>query len=109
MQEQELNYTTAGRFAQGAAINARMRTLAMWSHYDYQQKVKAERMALGLEFAYSARRIFVNPRKNFISIKLENAKVKDRRTLDMLELQYEREGITKVVTDQAIIYRITKQ
>lgn len=108
MQERELEYRSAGAFAQGAAVNARMRTLAMWSHYEYEQKVRAERMVMGLEFVYSARRIFVNPRKNFISIKLEQPRVKDRRELERLERQYDLEGITKVVTDQAIIYRINK-
>jgi|LakMenEpi03Aug12_release.lakeMendotaPanAssembly.Ray.scaffolds.fasta_scaffold07909_12 hypothetical protein len=109
MQEKELNYRSAGGFAQGAVINARMRTLAMWSHYDYQEKVRAERMAMGLEFVYSADKIYINPRKNFIAIKLDNARVKDRRELAILEQQYERDGITKIVTDQSIIYRIMKQ
>jgi hypothetical protein len=108
MQERELEYRGAGVYAQGAAVNARMRTLAMWSHYDYEQKVRAERMVMGLEFVYSARRIFVNPRKNFISIKLENAQVKNRKELALLEQQYARDGITKVVTDQAVIYRINR-
>jgi hypothetical protein len=35
--------------------------------------------------------------------------VKDRRELAILEQQYERDGITKIVTDQSIIYRIMKQ
>jgi hypothetical protein len=108
MQEKELNYRAAGGFAQGAAINARMRTLAMWSHYPYQVKVQAERMAMGLEFVYSAKEIFVNPRKNFISIKVEQGRVKNRKELDILEREWSLKGITKVVTDQAIIYRINR-
>lgn len=109
MHERELEYRSAGVFAQGAAINARMRTLAMWSHYDYQQKVQAERMAMVLEdFAYSTRRVFVNPRKSFIAIKVEQPRVKDRSTLEQLERQWAAEGVTKIVTDQAVIYRIAK-
>jgi hypothetical protein len=33
----------------------------------------------------------------------------DRANLELLEADYEREGITKVVTAQAVIYRIPKK
>ena len=109
MQERELETKSAGYYAYAAARDARMRAAAMWSHYTEAERVRAERMKLALELCYSAKRFFVNPRGKFITIKIENPKVRDRRNLELLELDYEREGITKVVTAQAVIYRIPKK
>jgi len=66
-------------------------------------------MKLALELCYSAKRFYINPRGKFITIKIDNPRVKDRRNLDLLESDYELEGITKVTTAQAVIYRIPKK
>lgn len=109
MQERELETRNAGFYAYAAARDARMRAAAMWSHYTEAERVRAERMKLALELCYSAKRFFINPRGKFITIKVENPRVVDRRNLDLLEDDYELEGITKVATAQAVIYRIPKK
>jgi len=109
MQERELETRNAGFYAYAAARDARMRAAAMWSHYTDAERVRAERMKLALELCYSAKRFFINPRGKFITIKVENPRVVDRRNLDLLEDDYELEGITKVATAQAVIYRIPKK
>ena len=109
MQERELETQNAGFYAYAAARDARMRAAAMWSHYTDAERARAERMKLALELCYSAKRFFINPRGKFITIKIENPRVVDRCNLDLLETDYDREGITKVVTAQAVIYRIPKK
>ena len=108
MQQQELETKNAGLYAYAAARNARMRATAMWSHYTQAERVRAERMKLGLELCYSARGFYINPREKFIAIKIDNPTVRDRRCLAMLEKQYDKEGIKKIVTNQGVTYRIAK-
>ena len=109
MVSKDLETKSAGYYAAAAAIDARMKATAMWSHYSDAEKVRAERMKLGLELCYSTEdEIYVTPRKKFISISVRNAKVKDRKNLALLEQDYAAVGITKAVTDQAVIYRIPK-
>ena len=91
-----------------AARDARMKAFAGWSHYTDKQRIRAERMALGLEMVYWSTGIHINPRNKFITIKVDKAQVKDNKTLSLLEKDYEAEGITKVVSAQGIIYRIPK-
>lgn len=109
MQERELETKGAGYYAYAAARDARMRAAAMWSHYTEAERVRAERMKLALELCYSAKNFYVNPRGKFITIKVENPRVKDRNNLALLEEDYAAQGITKVVTAQAVIYRIPKK
>jgi len=90
-----------------AYLDARMRNAIGWTHYSTQERTRAERMVLGLELVYRAN-IYVNPRKKFITVKLENAEIADRKMLKVLEADYEKEGITKLVSAQGIIYRIPK-
>jgi hypothetical protein len=108
MQERELETRSAGFYAYAAARDARMRAAAMWSHYTEAERVRAERMKLALELCYSAKNFYINPRAKFITIKVENPRVKDRRNLALLEEDYAVEGIAKVVTAQGITYRIPK-
>lgn len=109
MKERELETKSAGFYAYAAARDARMRAAAMWSHYTDAERVRAERMKLALELCYYAKRFYINPRGKFITIKIENPKIKDHRNLALLEADYEQEGITKVVTPQGITYRIPKK
>lgn len=108
MQERELESQSAGFYAYAAARNARMRATAMWSHYTEAERVRAERMKLGLEMVYSAKGVYINPRNKYITIKIDNPTVKDRKNLVLLEQDYERDGVKKVVTAQGVIYRIPK-
>lgn len=109
MKEKELDTQSAGYYAYAAARDARMRAAAMWSHYTEAERVRAERMKLALELCYSARAFYINPRDKFITIKIDNPRVKDRVNLALLESDYEQEGIVKIATAQGISYRIPKK
>jgi hypothetical protein len=101
--------TKSAPFAWVAARDAAMKSYAASTLYTEAQKVRAERMKLGLEMVYSARSAFITYRKKFVTIKLDQARVRDRKTLALLEQDYTAQGdITKVVTDQGITYRIAR-
>ena len=101
--------TKAAPFAWVAARDAAMKSYAASTLYTDAQKVRAERMKLGLEMVYSAKSAFITYRKKFVTIKLDQAHVRDRKTLALLEKDYIVQGdITKVVTDQGITYRIAR-
>jgi len=108
MKAQELETKSAGYFAYAAARDASMRAVAMWSHYTDRERVRAERMKLGLEMVYNAKGIHINPRGKFIAVKVDRPQVRDRKNLALLEKDYELLSITKVVTEQGITYRIPK-
>ena len=101
--------TKAAPFAWVAARDAAMKSYAASTLYTEAQKVRAERMKLGLEMVYSARSAFITYRKKFVTIKLDQARVRDRKTLALLEQDFTAQGdVTKVVTDQGITYRIAR-
>ena len=108
MQAQELETKSAGYYAYAAARDASMRAIAMWSHYTDRERVRAERMKLGLEMVYNAKGIHINPRGKFIAVKVDQPQVRDRKNLALLEKDYELLGITKVLTQQGVTYRIPK-
>jgi hypothetical protein len=108
MQTTELN-TTSAPFAWVAARDAAIKSYTASTLYTEAQKVRAERMKLGLEMVYAIKQSYITYRKKFITIKLEQARVKDRKTLALLEKDYTNEGgISKIVTDQGITYRISR-
>jgi hypothetical protein len=101
--------TKSAPFAWVAARDAAMKSYAASTLYTDAQKVRAERMKLGLEMVYSARSAFITYRKKFVTIKLDQARVSDRKTLALLEQDYTAQGdVTKVITDQGITYRIAR-
>ena len=108
MKAQELESKSAGYFAYAAMRDARMRAVAMWSHYTDKERVRAERMKIGLEMVYNAKGIHINPRGKFIAIKVDQPQVRDRKNLALMEKDYELLAITKVVTEQGVTYRIPK-
>ena len=108
MKAQELETKSAGYYAYAAARDASMRAVAMWSHYTDRERVRAERMKLGLEMVYNAKGIHINPRGKFIAVKVDRPQVRDRKNLALLEKDYELLSITKVVTEQGVTYRIPK-
>ena len=99
----------AGFFAYAAMRDARMRNEAMKSTYSDSERVRAERMRVGLECVYRSKEVHINYRKKFIAVKLSNAIVRDRASVADLERFYALEGISKEITPQAVIYRIPRQ
>lgn len=109
MKQQELDTPSAGQYAWAASQNARMRAIALWSHYTNAERTRAERMRLALELVYAARGFHVNPREKFISIKVDKPTIRDRKSLKLLEADWESQGIVKIATAQGITYRVAKQ
>jgi hypothetical protein len=108
MQATELDTKTAP-FAWLAARDAAVKSYAASTLYTEAQKIRAERMKLGLEMVYSVKSAFLTYRKKFVTIKLDQAQVRDRKTLALLEQDYIMQGnITKVITAQGITYRIAR-
>ena len=91
-----------------AARDARMRNYAMGSTYSAAEKLRAERMKLGLGVAYSADEIHINYRGKFIAVKIANPRVRDRDVVNKLEAIYALEGIVKRISAQGTIYRIPR-
>lgn len=92
-----------------AFMDARRKSYAASTHYTEKERVRAERMKLGLEMVYSTRiPIEVTYRNKFIAIKLDSPKVRDRQTLKLLEADYDKAGIVKVESNCGVIYRIPK-
>lgn len=92
-----------------AARDARMRSIANQSSYSQAQQVAADRMALVLPMVYKNEGVHINYRQRFIAVKIENAVVKDRKTLKALEEDWGKLGYVKRVSPQAVIYRIPKK
>lgn len=92
-----------------AIQDARMRNIKGASHYTDRQKARAEGMKFALELVYSARDIFINYRKKFITIKVDRPQIRDRQQLAFLEEEWTALGVEKVVTPQGINYQIKNQ
>lgn len=101
----DIDSKSAGQFAWFAARDARMRNYANSTLYTEAQKLKAERMKLVLEMVYSAKKVHINYRKTFVAIKVDSARICDAKTLKMAEQDWTNDGITKVVSDQGVVYR----
>lgn len=91
-----------------SVVDAARRSYNESTHYAEKQKVQAERMKYALELVYSNKGIHINFRKKFITIKVDNAKVKDRTVLSQLEADWDKQGIVKLQSPQGIVYRVMK-
>ena len=87
-----------------AAMDASMRNLANKSHWSAAAQVRAERMRMAFELVYAVENSYVSYGKKAISITLRDPQVRDRKNLGLLEDDYAREGVTKKITNQAVIY-----
>ena len=92
-----------------AARDAAQRSYAASTHYTEAQKIQAERMKLGLELVYAAKGIHINFRQKFITVKVDGPLCKDRKTLLLLEQDWEQAGVVKLVSAQGVVYRIPKK
>lgn len=88
-----------------AARDARVRNYANSTLYTEQQRIAAERMKLGLELVYQAKNIYIAYGKTGISLKVDGARVKNRKELAIMEEGWSALGFTKRVSPQGIIYR----
>ncbi|CAB4221361.1 hypothetical protein UFOVP1636_267 [uncultured Caudovirales phage] len=109
MQVRETETKRAGFYAWGAARDAAIKSYAASTTYSDAQKLKAERVKLGLELCYHSRAIRINFRNKWITVHIEEPQVRDVRNLALLEADYELQGISKSVNkDGDISYRIMR-
>lgn len=92
-----------------AARDARMRNYANSTLYTEQQKIAAERMKLVLEMVYAAKSVYIAYGKTGVSLKVDGARVRDRKELGLMEAGWARAGVTKKVSAQGVIYRFRMQ
>jgi hypothetical protein len=89
------------------AVNDRkMRNTVNSTLYTDAQKTKATAMKYALEEVYYNKQVHINYNKTYISIKVDDARVRDRLGLGRLEEQWQEQGITKLVTAQGISYKL---
>ncbi len=88
-----------------AARDARMRNYANSTRYSDSQKIAAERMKLALEIVYAAKSVYIAYGKTGISLKVDGARVRDRKELALMEAGWAIAGYEKRVSAQGVIYR----
>jgi hypothetical protein len=89
------------------AVNDRkMRNAVNSTLYTDAQKTRAIAMKYALEEVYYCKEVHVNYNKTYISIKVDDGRVRDRLQLGRLEEQWQERGVTKLVTAQGISYKL---
>jgi hypothetical protein len=102
----ETEHKSAGKFAWFAARDASLKSAVNASRFSSLQKLKAERMKLVLEMVYATEQVSITNCKKWIRVKVHNATIKNRKQLSLLEQDWFIDGITKVHTDQGVIYHV---
>ena len=94
----------------GAILDIKRRAEAGWKTYTKTQRNDATAVRKELQDVYGAKVYEPNPRDSFIAIKIagERPRVKTRAGLDQLETRLTAKGVTKVTTNQGIIYRLPR-
>ena len=103
------NNKSAGQFAWAARMNAISTSNMHKQNYSEAQKLRAEQIRLALELVYYHKEVHARFRKTKIAIKVENARVADKKMLAELDAHWKAEGITTQKTPQGIIYSIKKE
>ena len=104
MKANEIDSKDSGKYAFYAARDARMRNIVNASRFTDALKLRAERMKLALEMVYAAKAVHVNFRKTKIAVKVDAGTVRDRKNLALLEQDWEKQGVTKTLSAQGVIY-----
>ena len=92
-----------------AARDARMRNAVNATLYTDSQRTAAERMKVVLEMVYAAKSVYIAYGKRGISLKVDGARVVDRKELGFLEEGWASAGVEKRVSAQGVIYRLRLQ
>jgi|APGre2960657423_1045063.scaffolds.fasta_scaffold00423_6 hypothetical protein len=109
MQEEKIYTRSAGFYAWAASRDAAIKSYVASTGYTDAQKLRAERVKLGLELVYNNRAVRINYRAKWITLKVEGASVRDSRSLALLEADYVAQGITKRVNLEGdVLYKILK-
>jgi len=95
-------------FARFAVLDERRRSSDAKTFYSQAQLTSALRVSDLLDYAYNYKNKYINYRKTFIAIKLDNPRVLDKAMLDAVEELFAEQGYTKAVSPQGIIYRMPR-
>lgn len=93
-----------------AYLDAKKRNAANIKLWDTSAKAEADRLTEAVTQAYSRSRVYVNYRKNFIAIKVDKPTRHDMvsQKAAALDTYADLQGYERVVTENAIIFRIRK-
>ena len=109
MDDKETKHRSAGQYAWAARMNAISTSNMHKQNYSEAQKLRAEQIRLALELVYYHKEVITSFRLTKIAIKVDKARVADKKTLAQLEADWTAEGITSKKTPQGIIYSIKKE
>jgi len=103
-----LHYEDAKEYKQSAAVRAHFANKHFEHTYNAQQRAQARTLADIIDLAYKGT-VYVNYRKQFISVKLaKGALVRDRQFAAELRVLCAERGYVVVSTPQGTIYRIAR-
>lgn len=102
----ETKHVHAGYFAVAAARDAAFKNAVYKTRYTDKQQAKCNAMSYALEGVYSHRRIYVQYCKKWVRVKVENAKVINKKALRELESEWAEQGIVRNITKQGVTYRV---
>lgn len=88
-----------------AVMDARQRNLNNKSSWSAKDQLRAERMSMALSVLYYSLGNHISYGKKGISVKLDHPQVLRADDLVQLEAEWSREGVTKTITPQAVIYK----
>jgi hypothetical protein len=108
LQEKELNSTKA-RSAFFAIKDADQYNQNCMSMYTATQRSKAQTVLDLLDNAYSSKALYINYRKTFIAVKVENPTVRDRKLAREIDDIFEQNGYVKVKSAQGFIIRLIRK
>ena len=90
-----------------AARDAQMRSAVNSSLYTDPEKIRAERLRSVLTLVYTGE-FYISFGKRGITVKVDRARIADRKNLQTLEQDWEAEGIRKKISAQGVIYNIPR-
>ena len=105
--ELTLDTKAAGQYARGAAINAEMRNREMRSTWSSEKRSAAQTVLDLLDMAYKGS-FYINYRKKFIAVKVDQPVVRDRLTLKSIKSIFKDYAYDVVNTPQGLVVRIPR-
>jgi hypothetical protein len=101
----ELNNKSAGQYARSAAIRADMYSRECRLRYTAAQHAQVETFGDVVMLAYSGR-CYITYRKTYITVKVEYATVRDRKTVSDVDSIAGDRGYQKTRSPQGVAYRV---
>lgn len=107
MREQVLATRASVKPKWWAVMDAERRNLRNQTRWTEGQQSAAQRIRVYCQLYYHARGFYISWGRLGISIKVDQARVRDPAGLLEFERELEAQGVRKRVSDQGVIYRLT--